>query len=188
MVCAASATGDKAYSQESELVGLRDPHVAIHGSFSFMVNLHAVREYTKRTGGMEMVTGHLDGFKCALLVHGVSQHGGGGGGDGSTTGRSPLPETRLAWRECMDDFGPENFSTLQRCVKEETPHPSLKLALAIIRLAQHDADVFYKFKQTLIDRVPFASEKLQTDIFRDVLLVYEHYYPLQKSKDVAFEV
>lgn len=29
--------GDKAYSQEDELAGLRDPHVAIHGSFSFMV-------------------------------------------------------------------------------------------------------------------------------------------------------
>lgn len=35
--------GDKAYNQEEELMGLRDPHLAVHGSFSFMVNFHAVR-------------------------------------------------------------------------------------------------------------------------------------------------
>lgn len=30
-------SGDKAYNHEEEVVGLRDPHIAIHGSFSFMV-------------------------------------------------------------------------------------------------------------------------------------------------------
>ena len=36
---------------------------------------------------------------------------------------------------------------LQRCIKDETPTPSLKLALSVIRMAAWDSDVFFKFKQ-----------------------------------------
>ena len=36
---------------------------------------------------------------------------------------------------------------VQRCVKDETPTPTLKLALAAIRMSAWDSDVFYKFKQ-----------------------------------------
>ena len=36
---------------------------------------------------------------------------------------------------------------LQRCVKEECPSPSLKLVLALLRLSNHDSEVFYKSKQ-----------------------------------------
>jgi hypothetical protein len=55
--------GDKAYGHEEELTGLRDPHVAIHGSFSFMVNFHAVKVYVANRGGFALQTPHLDGFK-----------------------------------------------------------------------------------------------------------------------------
>src|SRR4051794_30100881 len=34
-------TGDKAYNHEEELKGHRDPHIAVHGSFSMMVNYDA---------------------------------------------------------------------------------------------------------------------------------------------------
>lgn len=88
----------------------------------------------------------------------------------------------------MDTFGPDNFSTLQRCVRDETPTPTLKLALAVLRMSMWDTDVFHKFKQTLIDRCTHASEKQQVDLFRDVYEVAARYYPLQPSKDVSFEL
>ena len=50
---------------------------------------------------------------------------------------------------------------LQRAVKDETPAPSLKLALSVLRMSCWDADVFFKFKQTLIDRSTHASDKQQ---------------------------
>ena len=34
--------GDKGYNAEVDMKGLRDPHIARHGSFSMMVNFHAV--------------------------------------------------------------------------------------------------------------------------------------------------
>ena len=59
--------GDKAYAHEEELAGLRDPHVAIHGSFSFMVNFHSVSLFVNSRGGVSLQTPYLDGFKVRLL-------------------------------------------------------------------------------------------------------------------------
>lgn len=165
--------GDKAYSHEEELMGLRDPHVAIHGSFSFMVNFHAVRLFVQELGGFGLQTPLYDGFKCCAFALGVPQ--------------KDCRELRCEWMDSMEQFGPENFSTLQRCLKDETPSPTLKTAVAVIRLSQHDSDVFYKFKQVLIDKAPFATEKQQADLRLDMEAVVSNYYPLQRSKDVPFE-
>ncbi|KAG5182722.1 hypothetical protein JKP88DRAFT_269854 [Tribonema minus] len=138
--------GDKGHTQLSEMDGQRDPHIALHGSFSCMVNFYALRLFVEAAGG------------CAL-------------------------SSLLGGR-----FGPDGFSTLQRCLKEESKTPGLRSALAVVRLSQHDPDVFYKFKQAFIDKAPHASEKLQNDIRHDMRRVYSCYYPLLPSKDVAFEL
>ncbi len=84
--------GDKAYGHEEELTGLRDPHVAVHGSFSFMVNFHAVKVYVSHRGGFSLSTPFLDGFKCRCVWCGGGSCGGicvwewGGGGDGVALG------------------------------------------------------------------------------------------------------
>lgn len=61
---------------------------------------------------------------------------------------APYPHTRWGFRDGLGEgLGPEDFSALQRCVKEEAPNPSLKHLLALLRLANHDSEVFYKFRQ-----------------------------------------
>jgi len=169
-------TGDKGYVREAELEGHRDPHIAVHGSFSVMVNFHALRLYVERLGGFAMTTPHLDGFKCAHFFLGLP--------------REATMHTRWAFKNNIEEFGPENFSTLQRCIKEECTNPSLKHVLALLRLSRHDSEVFYKFKQVLIDKTmyPYAADNVQRDIREDIAGVEETYYPLQSSKDVCFEI
>lgn len=169
-------SGDKAYNHESEMKGLRDPHIAIHGSFSMMVNYDAVRHYFEARGGFSIHTPYQDGFKVAAFVLGAP--------------KSLVREARLAFMQSLKSFGPDNFSTLQRGIKDMVSNPSLKLVLSLLRLSGYDSDVFYKFKQFLIDKVghPYASEKIQQDVRRDIAEIYDCYYPLSKSKDVAFEI
>ncbi|CAM9373962.1 unnamed protein product, partial [Phaeothamnion confervicola] len=167
--------GDKGYVSPRELEGVRDPHVAMHGSFSCMVNFRALELYCRQEpAGFQMHGGHLDGFKCCLFAFGLAPE--------------VCPQARAAFREGAVGFGPDGFSSLQRCLKEEGRGLSLRTAMAVLRLSHFDADVFYKFKQVFIDKGPYATEKLQEDIRRDMLLVYDCYYPLQPSKDVAFEL
>ena len=42
--------------------------------------------------------------------------------------------------------------------------------LALLRLGNHDSDVFFKFKQVLIDKVsfPYSTELVQHDVKNDV--------------------
>ncbi|RYG41306.1 hypothetical protein EON68_03230, partial [archaeon] len=63
--------GDKAHNHEEELTSIRDPHVAVHGSFSMMVNFHAVRLFALAKGGFALHTPHLEGFKCSAFVLGL---------------------------------------------------------------------------------------------------------------------
>ncbi len=169
-------SGDKAYNSEIEMKGLRDPHIAIHGSFSMMVNYDAVRHYFESQGGFSMHTPYQDGFKVAAFVI---------GGD-----KPSLRASRLAFETALRSFGPDNFSTLQRSVKDMASQSSLKLVLSLLRLSCYDPDVFYKFKHFLIERVgrSYASEKLRRDVRRDIREIYDRYYPLSKAKDVAFEI
>ncbi len=68
-----------------------------------MVNFHAVKVYVSNRGGFSMHTPYQDGFKCSAFLVGF--------------GEDELPELRYAWMDCMETFGPDNFSTLQRCIK-----------------------------------------------------------------------
>lgn len=224
--------GDKAYNHEEEVLGLRDPHVAVHGSFSLMVNFHAVRLAVLAQGGFSLHTPQLDGFKVSAFVVGCAASSGAAGaavgragaaaggssdaasagagtGAGAVASASPLlsadevsslsdvtvppcalafPRLLCTWADTMDTFGPDNFATLQRCVRDELPSQSLKTALATIRLSRWDGDVFLKFKQLLIDRAAGCTDRQAADLYLDVARVAERHYPLCPSKDVAFEL
>eukprot|EP00611_Tribonema_gayanum_P026583 TRINITY_DN6367_c0_g1_i2.p2 TRINITY_DN6367_c0_g1~~TRINITY_DN6367_c0_g1_i2.p2 ORF type:complete len:347 (+),score=100.83 TRINITY_DN6367_c0_g1_i2:911-1951(+) len=169
--------GDKGHTQLSEMDGQRDPHIALHGSFSCMVNFYALRLFVEAAGGCALSSPAMEGFKCV------------GYGLGLPGGAAAAPSFRMHFGQLLGGrFGPDGFSTLQRCLKEESKTPGLRSALAVVRLSQHDPDVFYKFKQAFIDKAPHASEKLQNDIRHDMRRVYSCYYPLLPSKDVAFEL
>lgn len=57
------------------------------------------------------------------------------------------PQFRMAFKESTSCFSPNGFSSLQRLLKDESRGLGLRSALALLRLSQHDPDVFYKFKQ-----------------------------------------
>ena len=60
--------------------------------------------------------------------------------------------------------------------------------VALLKLGQWDPDVFYKFRDTILDQVPTAGHKLRNDLCRGVPNVWDKYYILDKDKDIAFEI
>lgn len=168
-------------------------------AFSLQGNLHAMRLWALSRGGAGFVTPYLDGgFKCAALYI-------PGGPPAPPLSRRSLevadldrlpptliapgglPATAAAWADAFDGFGPDAMATLQRCLRDEIPSPSLKLALATLRLSAWDPEVFSKFRDVIIERAPSATDRLQADIYRDVCKVYERFFPLTPDRDVAFD-
>lgn len=129
--------GDKGYSNLNELNILRDPHIALHGSFSFMVNFDAVSKYIVSRNGHYINTPYCDGFKVFTYFIGLN--------------KEELSNTLFSFKQSMISFGPESFSTLQRCIKEESI-PKFKHLQALLRLSDGDPDVFYKFRGIIVEQ------------------------------------
>lgn len=152
----------------------RDPHLALHGSFSFMVNFHALRSALAAAyGACAMTSPYADGFKSAAYF--IPPQKAGSMPQQSSAGlaatlaaalsdesdctletemtdpvhfrRQPFPRTAWAFREVLQTFTAEDFAALQRCLREEIGDPSLRLVLSLLRLAHHDSEVFLKFRQ-----------------------------------------
>ena len=204
--------GDKAYSEEGELLGLRSPHIALHGSFSFMANLHGMILGAEALGGTGRSTPLRDGFKCVCLAVGLDGSGSGparaapgasGGGDDDRAGDGPTvvesapaddgaasSALALQWGAWFSTYCPEAFSALQRAVYEHDPPAtcSLRTALAVLRLSCWEPDVAYKFRATLVSRAETASPRLRRDLTADLVRCAGAAFPLQPNKDVLFEL
>jgi hypothetical protein len=199
--------GDKGYTQPWEMGVLAengegdasaqhaDPHVAVHGSVSMMVNFDAISQWASAQGALYSATDQIVGFKVATIImsaaHGslaVPRASGespapGGVGPASASAQDALlapppgaappalrrahPHRLFHFKHAIRLFSPEDFATLQRNVKQEVANPTLRLLLALLRLGAHDSEVFMKFKAHIIAR---AAELRRDDpLASDVL-------------------
>jgi hypothetical protein len=89
-------SADRGYHRPDDLPGRPAPTLNIHGSFSMVVNYHALGHYVVQQGGQFLATAgapsELD--VCAALL-----------------GRHPAdyPETRQAYQQAVERFGPDDF-------------------------------------------------------------------------------
>lgn len=173
-----------------------------------MVNFHAVRLWALGSGGFGLHTPSLDGFKVSAFIldapaAAAAIRSGAAPRVDTVDGLEeaadvalpawalgPYRRTLLAWAHAMEGFGPDDFATLQRCARDEIQDAAMTLPLAqsIIRMSRYDSDVFCKVSRTIIDGAPSAPPTTQSDIYRDVCRIYERFFPIQKSKDVAFDL
>ncbi|RQM27924.1 hypothetical protein B5M09_007520 [Aphanomyces astaci] len=65
---------------------------------------------------------------------------------------------------------------------EDAKAPSLKGVLALMKLSFYDADLFYKFRDVLLDQSPAAPAKVKVDVMVCLNKTWTHYYQLDKEK------
>jgi len=215
-------SGDKGNNHAEQFKGLMDPHIAVHGSFSVMVNYHAIGIYFISRGGFAL---HNPQEEASLKVSAFVLSGNddigedeaeeeeeGQGGDhvvlssptslpssssswvgpgveakGEDRARA-FPALRASFYNAVDRFGPNDFFVMQKCMKEDSPNPTLKAVVALLKLGDWDPDVFYKFRDTILNQVPTSGQKLRNDLCRGIPRVWENYYMLDRDKDIAFEI
>ena len=77
---------DKAHSHQDDLKLTKDnPHLVTHGSFSFMTNFHAIREYILNNNGQSFHTPYYGGLQVAAFVIGTMK----------------MPEFMFSWEVCF---------------------------------------------------------------------------------------
>lgn len=197
-------SGDKGNSNPDHFRGVSDPHIAVHGSFSVMVNYHAIGIYFASRGGFALHSPQEEAsLKVSVFVL-PGKAASSNGADQETGSMAELygedldrvceersrafPNVTVAFEDEIVAFGPNDFFVMQKSIKEDTKSPSLKAVLALMKLSCWDPDVFYKFRDVLLDHSPACPPKLKKDVRHGIPLVWKNYYALDKEKDIAFEI
>mmetsp|Transcript_21957 Transcript_21957/g.36774 ORF Transcript_21957/g.36774 Transcript_21957/m.36774 type:complete len:635 (-) Transcript_21957:213-2117(-) len=192
-------SGDKGNNNPEQFSGLMDPHIAVHGSFSLMVNYHAVGAWFTNKGGFAL---HNPQEEASLKVstfllcpEGTFDHHdadddfmGDSLGALDVSRSTHYPHMKQAFRDWVDQFGPNDFFVMQKSLKEDLTNPPLRTVVAMLKLGDWDPDVFFKFRDTILMHAPSCGQKLRNDLCRGVPRVWENYFLLDTDKDIAFEI
>ena len=192
-------SGDKGNNSPDQFTGLMDPHIAVHGSFSLMVNYHAVGAWFTNKGGFALHNPQEEAsLKVSTFV--LSPEGTFDCQDSDTDfmgenlaeldrqRSKSFPHLRQAFHDWVDQFGPNDFFVLQKSLKEDLANPPLRTVVAMLKLGDWDPDVFFKFRDTLLMHAPTCGQKLRNDLCRGIPRVWANYYIMDTDKDIAFEI
>lgn len=188
-------SGDKGNNNPEHFRGLGDPHIAVHGSFSVMVNYHAIGSYFTSRGGFAVHNPQEEAsLKVSCFVLSGDDHQLGESFLGDEMNRKDeqraarWPNLMAAFDQHVTKFGPNDFFVMQKSIKDDNSQPSLKSIIALLKLSDFDPDVFWKFRDGILNALNTCGEKLRADLCRGIPRVWENYFLLDKDKDIAFEI
>lgn len=169
-------SADKGYSRESSLTGRNGPGLTVHGSFvSTMVNYHAVGRWFVHRGGEFLATSYQS---ASLNV------------SAGLLGEPPAGwvETRLAFDEAIEKLGPDDFFSIKKGIETSYPAFSLDRLLGWLRLSGWDHNIFLGCLPALMEQVEGAPEDLREELAEAARRIWETYFPLPESDDLAFHL
>jgi tetratricopeptide (TPR) repeat protein len=163
---------DKGDVHESDVARDEPPGYALHGSFSFSVNYHAVAAWFRNAGGQAWHTTHAHRsvavVACQLGVPGT--------------------ETRRAFEEEMATFGPDDFFSFKHMIEGLAGLLTVPQILAWLRLAKGDAGALWICLPALRDKLGDASAQQRADLKRILAETWDLHYALEVDRDLPFEI
>ncbi|RQW79125.1 MAG: tetratricopeptide repeat protein [Methanothrix sp.] len=169
-------SSDKGYSREVELQDLGRPSISIHGSFSLMMNYHALGKYIEEQGGTFLAKSYqYSGIDvCAFLM---GAHPGG------------WIETCHAFHDAMESFGPDDFFILKKGLDQNYAALDLSQILAFLRLSGWDSKVFYNCFPAIAEKIRIAPVDLQEEVHNAIQKTWDNYYPMVGDRrDVPYQM
>ena len=162
---------DRGHVHEAALLGLEAPHLARHGSFSLDVNFHALAQHARATGGHAVLPSHHPAHLATVALLWGAAHPG---------------RAAQAYRDAYDEGGPEDAYLLKKTLERQTERLDAERALAWLRLAAWDADVFLRCAPALLAGLDAAGPALRLDLLDAARHVHDAFYPIGEREDAAF--
>jgi len=169
-------SGDRGYSEDQSLKqGNGKPALSLHGSFSMMVDYQIIGEYCRQLGAQVLhpppPTRHLN---ISAFMFGDSP------GD--------FVETRSAYADAIEKFGPDSFFTLKEVVAQIYDVLSLDEMLAFLRLSGWDYRRLWECLPVLKKHLADLSDFQKQQLHEAIVKVWDSYLPIGEEIDLAFEL
>lgn len=166
-------SSDHGEHQEARLLGRKELQMSFHGSFSLPVNYHAIGRYFLHQGGQAF---HTSRNPVHLNVSAFLSAGG----------LEDCSETRQAYEDAVERFGPDDFFILKRGLENVCASLSLEQILAHLKLSGWDARTLLDCSQVLLERLDSSSDAAREDIHHAVQRVWDLYFPIGEEEDLPF--
>ena len=167
-------SADKAFSTEESLLYRREPEVSRHGgSFSLMVNFHALGWYARETGGEAWNGGDRHESVDVLAL---------------AFGDPPHAETGLAYAEAIDAFSPDDLFKLTEGAERAAAQLSVSELVALLRLSGWDAFTLLGVIEALVEKVGEADAAAQEDLRAALFEIHDRHYAVPGDEDLPFAI
>ncbi|HEV2844760.1 MAG TPA: SAM-dependent methyltransferase [Thermoanaerobaculia bacterium] len=168
-------SGDKGYSREELLAGRAEPGLAVHGSFSMMVNYHALGRWFVHRGSESLSTSHF--YSSLTVVAGLLG-----------TPPAGLLDTRLAFDDFVERLGPDDFFDLKKGRDDEYERLTLEQILSWLRFSGWDSNTFFGCFPALMKHAESSADVLRAEVYRMVHEVWKNHFPIREPRDLAFHL
>lgn len=165
---------DKGYSDPEQLDHLGHPSISFHGSFSMMVNFHAIAEYCKNSGGDSFLQTSRKGIKTSVFSCGFKL--------------SDLPATRVAVDELVEGFSPGDYFVMHRRMSDSFNECSLDTIAAHMHLAGWDPHIYLKLTGRVTSLIDETDKETIDFMCKNMPKMAANYYYMPKSECILFEI
>ncbi|MBA2650146.1 MAG: hypothetical protein H0U75_11265 [Legionella sp.] len=165
---------DKGYNTLESLDYLNNPSILFHGSFSLMVNFHALAQYFKNTGGDAALQQPRKGIKTAAFSSGFKL--------------SDLPQMRLAIDETIDGLSPGDYFILHTRISESFQDCSLPVLAAHMQLTHWDPHMYLKLTNHIISKIEKEDAETIQFLAHNMPKLAENYYYMPQTQCILFDI
>ena len=167
-------TADRGTSHAEALIGQEDPLPNLHGSFSMMVNYHAISEFVERSGGRAFVPPHYQD-NVQTLAYVLNNE------DVS------LPATQQAFEQSILQNNPDDFFGLRYHLIKQIPEMTIDQFMSLMRWSAYDADILRLGLDRLVELVQ-AEPAWAEDVADMLLQVKRQYLPIRPDDDLISQI
>ncbi|MEM9777662.1 MAG: hypothetical protein AAF902_24000, partial [Chloroflexota bacterium] len=167
-------TADRGASHADALIGQDDPLPNLHGSFSMMVNYHAISEFVERSGGRVFVPSHYQD-NVQTLAYVLAKE------------KVSLQATQQAFEQSVLQNNPDDFFGLRYHLIKQIPEMAIDQFMSLMRWSAYDADILRLGLDHLVELV--QAEPAWADDVADMLWqVKSQYLPIRPDDDLIDQI
>ena len=165
---------DKGYGAIEHLDNLGHPSISFHGSFSMMVNFHAISEYFKNCGGDAFLQTPRRGIRTSVFASGFKI--------------DQLPKTRVAVADWVEKMSPSDYFTLHSRVRDHFSDYDLDTLAAHMEFAGWDPHIYLKISSKITSLAPEGDIETIAFITKNMPRLAANYYHMPKTECILFEI
>jgi len=166
---------DKGTSEIHDLANNKKPDMVTHGSFSFLVNYHALGTYCTKQGGIAhfpVASSKAIQLGCLLFLPDAATY----------------TQTTAAYQRYVNDYGPDDFNTLKNFSYKNVANINLDEILGLLRLGAYDSTLFNNFLPRIKQVSQRVSFNQRANLAAAMHATWNMYFTLNESNDLAFEI